>query len=258
MRSCVISHSSSMPHSSSTGPSRNAAPRPDSFAWGVGEHLLPVGPAREEVRVPPDAAGVQRLLLGLRDLRQDLLVEAEDRPRDDRGAQRLHDGEGGEDRDGDPQRGGQRLAAPPQGPAARPRPRRARSTRRGRWRGGTRAPRPRRSSRGQPGSSHHRVSSLSRPETSSSLRVSHQRRGLEPGDQEWRQSLQDQFVVVRGVTCANSLSASVPARVVGKRPHHEVQAPRELLARQVRQRPQERLLVARDHLRVLRVQETGG
>src|SRR6185369_15324044 len=45
----------------------------------VGEELLPVGLAGEEVRIPPDASRVERFLLRLRDLRQDLLVEAEER-----------------------------------------------------------------------------------------------------------------------------------------------------------------------------------
>jgi hypothetical protein len=48
----------------------------------IGEELLPVGLAGEEVRVPPDASRVERFLLGLRDLRQDLLVDAEERARD--------------------------------------------------------------------------------------------------------------------------------------------------------------------------------
>ena len=93
MRSWVMSHSSSIPQSSSTGPSTKACSSAVSFAPGIGEHLLPVGLAGEEVRVPPDAAGVERLLLGLRDLRQHLLVDAEEGRVTTARAQRLHDRE---------------------------------------------------------------------------------------------------------------------------------------------------------------------
>ena len=67
------------------------------------DHLLPVGPAAEEIGIPPDAAGVERFLFRLRHLRQDLLVDAEDRLGDDRGAEASEDREQPEGADRDPE-----------------------------------------------------------------------------------------------------------------------------------------------------------
>ena len=73
-----------------------------------------------------------------------------------------------------------------------------------------------------------------------------ERRRLEPRHQERREALQQQLVVVLLLGHLREELQRVGAgQGVGKRAHHEVQAPRELVAREVRQRLEERFLVAR-------------
>ncbi len=63
-RRCVISQSSSIAHSSSHGPSRNACSAGLS-AGGFRRHeLLPVRPAGEQFAVPPHRARIERLAFG--------------------------------------------------------------------------------------------------------------------------------------------------------------------------------------------------
>jgi len=54
----------------------------------IGEELFPVGAAAEQLALPPDAAGLERLLLRLRHLRQHPAIGGEERPRQQRAAQR--------------------------------------------------------------------------------------------------------------------------------------------------------------------------
>src|SRR5690349_5447645 len=65
-----------------------------------------------------------------------------------------------------------------------------------------------------------------------------ERRRLEPGHQERRQALQQQLVVVlvAGVHLREELERVGARERVRQRSHHEMQPPRELLAREVRQR----------------------
>src|SRR5258708_5467082 len=79
--------------------------------------------------------------------------------------------------------------------------------------------------------------------------------GLEAPPQERREALQQQFVVVGRGHLREELERVGARERIGKRAHHEVQAPRELLAREVRQRLEERFLVAPDHPDVLRREE---
>src|SRR5687768_1332938 len=78
-------------------------------------------------------------------------------------------------------------------------------------------------------------------------------RGLEARDQEGCEPLQQQLVVVLEARrhLLEELEQVRAEQRIGERAHHEVQAPCELLAREVWQRLVERLLVAPDHLRVL-------
>src|SRR5450631_3835115 len=81
-----------------------------------------------------------------------------------------------------------------------------------------------------------------------------ERRSLQPRHEEWGEPLQQQLVVVlfdRGHLREKLQRVGARERV-GKRAHHEMKAPRELLARQVRQCLEERFLVEPDHLAVLR------
>jgi hypothetical protein len=82
---------------------------------GRGEQPLPVRAPREQIRVPPDGAGVDGLALGLRHVRQDAPVDREHGVADQAPAQRRqvehggHRGEHGEERRvrarGEPERG---------------------------------------------------------------------------------------------------------------------------------------------------------
>src|SRR3982074_3050412 len=78
-----------------------------------------------------------------------------------------------------------------------------------------------------------------------------QRGSLQSRDQEGRETLQQQFIVVGGGHLREELERVGAGERVRKRTHDEVQAPRELLAREVRQCAQERFLVAPDHAGVL-------
>src|SRR5687767_7307937 len=84
-----------------------------------------------------------------------------------------------------------------------------------------------------------------------------QRGRLQSCDQERREALDQQLVVfpVHGGHLREELERVGAGERVRKRPHHEVQAPRELLPREVRKRAVERLLVARDHPGVLHREE---
>jgi hypothetical protein len=57
---------------------------------GQGQQFAPIRTAAEQIAVPPHRAGVQRLLLGLRHLRQHLAEPAEQRIADERAPQRRH------------------------------------------------------------------------------------------------------------------------------------------------------------------------
>src|SRR4051812_8703659 len=76
---------------------------------------------------------------------------------------------------------------------------------------------------------------------------------LEPRDEEGREPLDQQLVVVPLARrhLREELQRIGARERIGKRAHDEVQPPRELLPREVRQRAQERLLEAADHLGVL-------
>src|SRR5450631_2880478 len=81
-----------------------------------------------------------------------------------------------------------------------------------------------------------------------------ERGSFQPRHEEWCEPLQQQLVIVlfdRG-HLREELQCVGARERIGKRAHHEMKAPRELLARQVRQRLQERFLVEPDHVAVLR------
>src|SRR6185503_11796951 len=73
-----------------------------------------------------------------------------------------------------------------------------------------------------------------------------ERRRLEAGDEEGREALQHELFVVGRGHLRQHLQRIRSGERIRERAHHEVQAPRELLLREVRQRAQERLLVAMD------------
>ena len=75
----LIFQSSSMAQSSSTGPLRKACSSAVSVAGAIGEQLRPVGIAGEEIGIPPDVAGLQRLALGVGHRRQHAARPGEDR-----------------------------------------------------------------------------------------------------------------------------------------------------------------------------------
>src|SRR5512146_1044553 len=79
------------------------------------------------------------------------------------------------------------------------------------------------------------------------------KRRRQAGEQERREPAQQDLVVRRlaGIELGDELERVGAGERVRQRTHDEVQPPRQLLARKVRQRARERGLVARDHFAVL-------
>src|SRR5258706_14482798 len=129
---------------------------------------------------------------------------------------------------------------------------------RSRWRGGRRVSTRRRGRRGLPQS--RRSYACSSPSVSRAqlqLACLRERRRLQPRDEEGGEALQQQLIVVlvHRADLREELQRVGAGERVGKRAHDEMQAPGELLAREVRQRLEERFLVAADHLGGLRRKE---
>ncbi len=78
-RRWVMSHSSSMRHSSSQGPSTNACSSAESCGAFAASSFCQCGSAGEQFAVPPDRPGLERLALGLRHCGQHAPVHHQER-----------------------------------------------------------------------------------------------------------------------------------------------------------------------------------